>query len=227
MEKFFVLALAFVSVMFFMYGYQTSKAFYYRKHQTKYNLKQMFPYEFNYPDNFNNNKYGNIFFILSWVGVIAIYLFNFLFRPHASAVIGIASLCLAIALTILAMVILLVPLNHLRVHMVASSIFLVLATGLPAFNCLTAYQEFSMATDKMASIISIAALVIGVLQTAIMLLCVLNPRATYKIYMEKEVTPDGEEVLKRPKTIALAFSEWIALITFVLSPLPVVLLFFL
>lgn len=226
MERYFVSALAALTLMFFVYGYLVSKDFYFRKHKVKYAMRQMFPYELNYPDSFSNNKFGNIFFILSWVGTIALYIFNFFFRQQVGMVIGIASFSMTIILTSLAIALLLVPLYFLRVHMIASSLFLVLSIALPAFNCMSAYQAFERATNNVDTVISALALVVAAVQVLIMLVCVLNPRATYQIYMEKEVTPEGKEILKRPKVIPLALNEWVGYIVFVLSSLPIVILFF-
>jgi hypothetical protein len=226
MEQFFVTALAALTLMFFVYGYLVAKAFYYRKHQEKYVMRRMFPYELNYPDSFSNNKFGNIFFILSWLGTIALYLFNFFFRQQVGLVIGIASFSMAIILVALAIVLLLVPLNYLRVHMIASSLFLVLSIALPAFNCLSAYQAFERAIGNLDVFLSIFALVVAAIQVLVMLVCVLNPRATYQIYLQKEVTPEGKEILKRPNTIPLALNEWIGYIVLVLSSIPIVIMFF-
>ena len=43
----------YIYLMFFVYGYLVAKAFYYRKHQEKYVMRRMFPYELNYPDSFS------------------------------------------------------------------------------------------------------------------------------------------------------------------------------
>ena len=59
-----------------------------------------------------------------------------------------------------------------------------------------------------------------------MIVLILNPRMTFKIYAEKETDENGNEVLKRPKVIAVALSEWWAIFVYFLSPLSILLLLF-
>ncbi|HHT67603.1 MAG TPA: hypothetical protein GX010_05265 [Erysipelotrichaceae bacterium] len=226
MEKYFVVALFLFSLIFFVFGYYTSSFLYYKKHNIKYNLKNMFPYEFNYPKTFKSNIYGNIFFLLSFACTITFYVFNFIFRQNANGVTNIASLSISLVLVILAIVLLLMPLNHLRMHILASSIFLVLSLALVSLNSVIAYQQYLLANLEIEKVITIISMILSLLLVLAMLICVLNPRATYKIYMEKSTDESGKVTYKRPRMIPIAFSEWWAIINLIISPLPLLLLFF-
>ena len=52
----------------------------------------------------------------------------------------------------------------------------------------------------------------------------MNPKLTFKIYLDKEIDSSGNEVLKRPNVIFLALNEWMAIFIYFLSPLGVLLI---
>ena len=68
------LILFLAAISFFLGGYFISSTFYYKKHDVKYAITRMFPYEVNYPSTFKNNIYGNIAFIASVVMTISFYI---------------------------------------------------------------------------------------------------------------------------------------------------------
>ena len=57
-----------------------------------------------------------------------------------------------------------------------------------------------------------------------MFLLIMNPKLTFKIYLDKEIDSSGNEVLKRPNVIFLALNEWMAIFIYFLSPLGVLLI---
>ena len=65
---------------------------------------------------------------------------------------------------------------------------------------------------------------ISALLSLTMLLLILNPKLSFKIYSIKEVDAEGNEVLKRPKVIVIALTEWISIFVYFLSPISLLLI---
>lgn len=214
-----------VSLFFFVGGYYFSAVFYYKKHSVKYSIKNMFPYEFNYPSAFKNNVYGNIAFIIALCSAMAFYIYN-LMNSGAINVTNVVLLVFAISLAGLIACLLFMPLRYLRTHMIISTLAMVLAMGMPALGSFIAIERLRLVTDGVNKALCIIALVVGVVLATTMLIFVFNPKATYKIYLEKATDEKGNEVTVRPKSIPMAFNEWWSIITYLLSPLALVIISF-
>ena len=171
----------------------------------------MFPYEFNYPHVFKENLYGNLLFGGSCFCIATFYILN-----PISSLYSYFSLALSIIITMLFLCLLMMPLQFLRTHIAISTIAMTLSAALPLFNLLNGIEQVKISNNKAVCIISI---VISGLLALGMIILILNPKMTYKIYYEKEITPEGKEIIKRPKVIPVALSEWWAIFTFVASPL--------
>lgn len=207
-----------IGVSLFILCYLVSTLFYKKRHEAKYHFYQMFPYEFNYPHVFKENLYGNLLFGISCFIITAFYIINPL-----SSLYTYLSLALAIILTMLFLCLLLMPLQYLRTHIVLSTLSMTLAGALPLFNLLNALEQ--MKTTNGNRTLYIISMIISGLLAFSMIVLILNPKMTFKIYYEKEVTPDGKEIIKRPKIIFVALSEWWAIFTFIASPLAMLFLF--
>ena len=219
MPDFISIAIFFASFAMFVGGYFLSSAFYYKKHDVKYSFKRMFPYEFNYPNSFKRNIYGNIALVLSLVGVITFYIYRMSISNSQTI-----TLYVLVALSIIAAAfigcLLFMPLQFLRTHMVVSTLCMTCAFAMPALNAVVGYEALRAAEVDSTKVLSIIAIVIGIILALTMVVLLLNPRATYNIYLDKSVDENGNEVMARPKFIPIAFNEWWAIFTFVLSPLP-------
>ena len=212
-----LLAVFIAGASVFILCYLVSALFYRKRHETKYHFYQMFPYEFNFPHVFKENLYGNILFGIASFAITAFYIINPLSSLYTYLAMGIA-----IVLTMLFLCLLLMPLQYLKTHIAVSTVSMTLAVALPLFNLLNALEQLKISNNKALCIIS---MVISGLLALMMIILVLNPKMTYKIYYEKEVTPDGKEIAKRPKVIFIALSEWWAIFTFIASPLAILFLF--
>ena len=219
MPDFISIAIFFASFAMFVGGYFLSSAFYYKKHDVKYSSKRMFPYEFNYPNSFKRNIYGNIALVLSLVGVITFYIYRMSISNSQTI-----TLYVLVALSIIAAAfigcLLFMPLQFLRTHMVVSTLCMTCSFAMPALNAVVGYEALRAAEVASSKALSIIAIVIGIILALTMVVLLLNPRATYNIYLDKSVDENGNEVMARPKFIPIAFNEWWAIFTFVLSPLP-------
>ena len=118
------------------------------------------------------------------------------------------------------------PLQFLRTHIIVSTLAMTLSFAMPALNALLGYEAFRINEVDTAKALSVVAIVVGALLAVVMVIFLFNPKATYKIYLDKSVDKDGNEVMARPKFIPIAFNEWWAIITYMLSPLPLVILSF-
>lgn len=218
---FISLAIFLASLSLFVGGYFLSSAFYYKRHDVKYSFKRMFPYEFNYPNSFKRNIYGNIAIVLSMVGIIVFYIYK-MSNTNSQSITIYVLVALSIITAALIGCLLFMPLHFLRTHMIVSTLCMTCAFAMPALNALVGYETFKMAEVDSSKVLSIIAIVIGIILALTMVILLLNPRATYKIYLDKSVDENGNEVMARPKFIPIAFNEWWAIFTFILSPLPLI-----
>ena len=115
------------------------------------------------------------------------------------------------------------PMNYLRTHLTLSVISMTLSLALPLINIFLGYADYIFFDNNTSRVLSVIAMVISGLLALVMLVLIFNPKLTFKIYLDKEVDADGNEVLKRPKIIFLALNEWMSIFIFFLTPLAIVL----
>ena len=219
------LALFVISLLFFVGGYFFSSTFYFHKHQVKYSFKRMFPYEFNYPSSFKNNIYGNIAFIVAILSLLSFYIY-WLTINGTTNVTNIMITALAVSMAGFICCLFFMPLQFLRTHMIISTLAMVISLGIPAMVCFAIMAKYRIVTAQSDQTLCIVGLVLSALLALTMLVFILNPKATYKIYLEKSVNENGQEVMARPKFIPMAFNEWWSIVTFFLSPIGLVIISF-
>ena len=212
-----LLALFSVGVLLFAGFYFVSRILYKSRHKENYHFYRMFPYEFNYPAVFKENMWGNIIFILASFAMVAFYILN----PYESVYKTIA-IVISIVFTMISLCLLLMPLRYLRTHLVLSVVGMTLPLALALFNLFLAHTEYK-ATNEAICIVS---MVVSGILTLIMLVLILNPKLTFKIYLDKTVDDSGKEVLKRPRVIFLALNEWVSIFVYFLTPLSILLISF-
>ena len=215
------LTLFVIGISLFVVFYFVSSLLYSKRHETKYHFFNMFPYEFNYPSVFKNNLYGNLLLIFGCLAIMAFYEF-----ASFSDMYSLVTIILSILQTMVIILLVLMPLKYLRTHIVVSVLSMVFSMAIPAFNLLIALDEMKNATSETMKVVSIISMVIAGILALSMIVLILSPRMTFKIYAEKETDENGNEVLKRPKVIAVALSEWWAIFVYFLSPLSILLLLF-
>ena len=196
-----------------------SRIFYRKRHNIKYHFFQMFPYEFNYPAVFKENPYGNFLFIFSCFTVILAYIIN----PYTS-IYRIVGLVIAIILAMLLLCLIMMPLIYLKTHLYLTCFVIALSLALPLFNFFLAFNQYKLNVSDLHNVFSILSMVYSGILAVLMILLILNPKLTFKIYMDKSIDKDGKEVLKRPKVIFLALTEWLSIFVYFLSPIAILLL---
>ena len=218
MHNTLLLALFLFAIFLFVVFNAVSRVFYKRRHGDKYHFYNMFPYEFNYPSVFKENPYGNFLFILGSFTIAVFYIVN----PYSS-IYKVLSLIFSIVFTMVLICLILMPLYYLKTHMVLSCLTMALSAVLPLFNLFLAFEQQKVATSDIANALCIVSIVYSALLGLIMFALVLNPKLTFRIYSEKTVDARGREILKRPKIIFLALTEWAAIFIYFLSPIGVLL----
>ena len=214
-----LLFLFILGIGLFILFYFVSALFYKKRHQNKYHFYQMFPYEFNYPNVFKPNFYGNIMFVLASLSVIAFYEVN-----HLNSLYRIVSIILSIVITMISILLLLLPLRYLKTHLALSVVLMTLSAALPLFNLFSALEQFKIAATDANKALCIASMIVSGLLSLTMLLLILNPRLSFKIYYDKKVDEEGKETLVRPKVIFIALNEWWAIFIYFLSSLAILLI---
>ena len=219
MQNPLLLAVFVIAIFLFVVFNVVSRIFYKRRHGDKYHFYQMFPYEFNYPAVFKENPYGNFLFIMASLSIAVFYILN----PYNS-IYRIMALIAALAFTMILICIIMMPLYYLKTHMALSCLAMVLSMVLPLFNLFLALEEKKIATDTAQQTLCVISIVFSGILSLIMLLLILNPRLTFKIYYDKTIDANGKEILKRPNIIFLALNEWMSIFIYFLSPLGVLLI---
>ena len=214
------LLIVFVLGLFFFIVFNVvSRVFYKHRHRDKYHFYQMFPYEFNYPSVFKENPYGNLLFVFGSLGIMAFYILN----PYTS-LFRILALVTSILFTMILICLIMMPLNYLKTHMVLSCLAMVLSMVLPLFNLFQALNQKEIATNQAQTVLCFVSIIISAILSLTMLLLILNPKLTFRIYLDKTVDAEGNEVLKRPKIIFLALNEWMSIFIYFLSPIGILLI---
>ena len=131
---------------------------------------------------------------------------------------------MAIVFTMVLICLIMMPLYYLKTHMALSIVSMTLAMALPLFNLLMAYNQYKVEPNSMKQVLMIISMVFSGILALIMIALILNPRLTFKIYLDKETDGNGQEVLKRPKIIPLALTEWVSILVYFLSTVSVVLI---
>lgn len=214
------LLIVFVLGLFFFIVFNVvSRVFYKHRHRDKYHFYQMFPYEFNYPSVFKENPYGNLLFVFGSLGIMAFYILN----PYSS-LFRILALVTSIIFTMILICLIMMPLYYLKTHMVLSCLAMVLSMVLPLFNLFQALNQKEIATNQAQTVLCFVSVVISAILSLTMLLLILNPKLTFRIYLDKTVDAEGNEALKRPKIIFLALNEWMSIFIYFLSPIGILLI---
>ena len=214
-----LLAVFCIAIFLLIAFYFVSGALYKQRHNDKYHFYQMFPYELNYPSVFKDNTFGNVMFILASFAVATFYILN----PYTS-IYKTITIIVAIVFTMLLICLLLMPLYYLKTHLVLSTVAMTLSLALPLFNLFFVYGQYKIEVEQAKRILCIISMVFSGLLAVVMLVLIMNPRLTFKIYLDKKVDEQGNEVLKRPRVIFLALNEWMSIFIYFLTPISLLLI---
>lgn len=206
------------SIFFFILYFVLSCFNYRRRFKEQYDVRNHFPYEFNYEGRFSDNLLGNITLILS--GVFSLGAFSF-----AGAQMHLNGLLLSAVgagglLSILLVIINFVPLKSIKVHLLFLVLLFVSAFATPTLLGFTFFEHYQIYQDTISLAFFIVSLVVG----AFVFILIMNPKLSLRITMQKATDEKGNEYYVRPKFIVVAFSEWLILFSLLLTQVILIIL---
>ena len=216
-----VLSVGIASLMIFMFAMLmvVSSLLYKKRMNVKYNIKNMFPFEFTYKSKISENFYTYVFLTLLVLSAIAFFAtFDRTYRDGYNIFTMIGGILTSIAL--FAMFI--IPLTNLRLHMIFSVIFYVLNFATAGSNTIHAWKVNSL----YSSVVAIIAIVLGIIIAVSQLVLFLNPRMTLDFKAEKVEGENGEVTYVRPKWVVYAFTEWMHIFLFIFNIINITILTF-
>ena len=179
----------------------------------------MFPFEFTYKSQMNENFYTYMFlalFVMASIGFYATFDMHYRNGFHIFAMIG-GILC---ALLIFALFI--VPFTRLRLHVILASAFFTLNFATSGSILVSAWrmnQEYSTS-------LTITCIVLGIIIVIAGFGSILNPRLTLNFKAIPKTNENGEVVYERPRWVVFAFTEWYQMILFIINMINVTILTF-
>ena len=197
-----LIALASSSFIFF-FGYLLASLLNYkRRFKDTYDLRNHFPYEFNYEGKFSDNILGNVCLVLAIVLSITFYALTAVYKNNNGLLIFV--LISGIIYSIIILVLNFISLKYLKTYMVFS-IFLFAASFIcPATIGLTAFSNYQDTKNVIALILFIISIVVALFNFVL----TMNPKLSLNIKMNVATDEKGNEYYVRPKYIMMAFSQW-------------------
>ena len=198
-----LIGLASSSILFFFAYFFFSSNNYKRRFKDKYDLRNHFPYEFNYESKFFDNPLGNVSLIMSMLFSIAFYSLTAVYNNKNGLVLFV--LISGIIYSILIIVLNFVPIKYLKTFLIIS-IFLFAASFIcPASIALASWDHYRESKNVIALVLLIVAAIVALFNFVL----TMNPKLSLNIKMNVATDEKGNEYYVRPKYIMMAFSEWI------------------
>ena len=206
-----LIGLASASLLFFFAYLFLSQANYKQRFKQKYDIRNYFPYELNYESKFVDNILGNVALVLCAAFALGLFSCSLVYKLNNGLLL--ISLISAVLYTILFVLINFIPLKLLKTHMVFSVLLFVTSFVTPSAIGLTAFRVFQETKSGIAIAIFIVCIVVALFNFGL----VMNPKLTLNIKMEVATDEKGNEYYMRPKFIVMAFSEWLAIFSLMVS----------
>lgn len=197
--SFFVAELIFFAAFIIFSGFNYKKRF-----ETKYNPKNMFPYEINYESRFSENMIGNICFVLFLTLHLGVFVLQMNYFLNERLVFNLVTSILYVVTSAL---VFFVPLRLLKTHLICST--LLIGASFLNFASLgyTAFDFYNLFNKEAPFIVlTIIGFVVAIFYFGV----VMNPKLTSWAKVDK-VEQNGKTIYQRPKIFVLAFSEWLSI----------------
>lgn len=212
------LSLTIASTFLFFCYFVISRSNYYERFSTKYDVRNMFPFELNYKGKFKDNLIGNLFLILYAACSLANYVSFDTTRSGLMIFVMVAGI-LANGMLVVANF---VSLNSLRAH-ICTAVFLFITAFLNPSSIAIAgyniYKSFNVG-------LGLATLIVGLVFAVFAFILIMNPNLTHWAEAKKVPQEDGTIKYVRPKFFVLAFSEWLLMFTILASQIVLTMLTF-
>ena len=200
-----------ISVVSFAIFMVFSMLNYKKRYNVTYNLRNMFPYEFNYETTFKENLIGNIFLVATSVGLVLFYV-SF-FQSMNNFGLPIITMVAGIMASVMMPFVSFVPIKMIRMHLFVDVMFFIMTfLTIASFGLIMVneYQVFAQPKSLIMAIINFV-FALGVF------LILMNPKLTHWGDLEEVENSDGTKYYKRPKFFVLAFSEWLIMFFMIAS----------
>ena len=184
---------------------------YKKRYNVTYNLRNMFPYEFNYETTFKDNLIGNIFLVATSVGLVLFYV-SF-FQSIGSYGLPIITMVAGIVASVMMPFISFVPIKMIRMHLFVDVLFFIMTFLTSASFGLIMLNEYQVFMQAKSLVMAIVNFVFALGVFAIL----MNPKLTHWGDLEEVENSDGTKYYKRPKYFVLAFSEWLIMFFMIAS----------
>ena len=206
------------TILFFILHLTSSTALYKKRFEHTYDVRNHFPYEFNYQSPFNINLLGNIALILA--SALSVGFFSLTATKVNTNGYVLYSLIAGCIYSILICVIHFIPLKYMKTHLIFTVLLLASAFVSPCAIGLGAIAHYQDTKEVFSLVIFIISMVVG----GFYFLLAMNPKLSPNIKMIAAKDEQGNEIYLRPKFIVMAFSEWMAIFGLALSHILLILL---
>lgn len=206
-----LIGLAVASILFFFAYLFLSQANYKQRFKQKYDIRNSFPYEFNYESKFTDNILGNIALVLSAAFSLGLFSCSLVYRVGNGLLL--ISLISGALFTLLFVLINFIPLKLLKTHMAFAVLLFVASFATPASIGLTAFRSFQESKSGVALTFFIISIAVALFNFVL----VMNPKLSLNIKMQIATDEKGNEYYIRPKFIIMAFNEWLSIFTLMVS----------
>lgn len=206
------------SFIFFAFHLVASFSNYQQRFAEKYDMRNHFPYEFNYESPFSLNILGNVALIMACAISVAFYSLTAV-KINTNGYI-LYTLISGIIYSILVAVIHFIPLKVMKTHLIFSVLLLGASFIAPSSVAIGAFAEYRDTNQVFPLIIFIIAVIIAVFYFA----TAMNPKLSPNIKMIVGKDNEGKEIYLRPRFIVMALTEWFDVIGLFINQLLLLLL---
>lgn len=197
------IGLASAFIIFFIAYFIFSRQNYKRRFGTDYDLRNHFPYEFNFEAPFSLNILGNVFLILACAVSIGFFALTSAEIKNNGFIIY--SLITGVLYSIAIGVVNFIPLKTIKTHLLFSVILYGVAFATPCAIGLGAFNVYQGSKSVFALVTFIISMVVGLFHFVL----IMNPKVSLNIKMQAAIDEKGNEIYIRPKYIMMAFTEWL------------------
>lgn len=213
-----LLGLSIASLIFFAASFVFSCRNYKRRFKENYDVRNHFPYEFNFESSFSENILGNITLIFSLTFAIGLFAVVPSYIRNNGMLLYV--LISGIIFSIVVGAAHFIPLKYLKTHLVFSVLLFAASFATPASIALTALKEYQLHNEIGVLVFMIISFVIA----GFAFLMIMNPKMSLNIKMNVATDDHGNEIYLRPKYIVFAISEWILIYSLLVSEILTVIL---
>ena len=206
------------SLVFFVSYFVLSRRNFSFRFKMNYDIRNYFPYEFNFESRFVDNILGNCSLVMMAMFSISFFAVSLTYLNLNSYLLFTA--ISGVILTILIAAMNFVPLKLGRIHLILAVILFAISFACPGSIALAAFREYQENNELYGLIIMIVSGIFSLFMFAL----TMNPKLTMNIKMETKTNEKGENVLTRPKYIVVAFTEWLSIFSLLLDEILIVIL---